>query len=474
MAPAAGRRTIHDADPLRPRLMTLTGTVGALATLGILVFPSARFAYHSPGFHVGLEVAAGLIAGLAAFLFFGRLKHNRLQANWALVYALLLSSAVNILLSAVPAMVDSESAGTFAVWAAVGGRLVAAASFVFAAYAPAEWVTKGEHIGYTVVAGVVVTIGVLGLVTIQAMPGVPAIDVVLDTTRPFISVHPSLLLVQLISMLLFTAAAFGFIRRSERTGDQLMRWLAAGALLAAFSRLHYVLFPSLYADWVYTGDILRLAFYVLLLLGAVGEIRRYWTGLADAATTDERRRIARDLHDGLAQELAYIAVQSRWLSNHGDDSGTTLRSITAAADRALDESRRAIAALTSTDDEPLDLALAQAAEEVADRVGTQVRLDLARVRPLQADAQEGLIRIAREAIANAGRHSGADEVLVRLSQNGSVRLEVTDEGRGFDPGEAPPDRYGLISMRERAEAMNAEFFVISSPGRGTTVEVALQ
>ena len=454
--------------------MTLTGVAGVLATGAVLLFPSVRFAYHSPGFHVGLEVAAGLIAGLAAFLFFGRLKHNRLQANWALVYALLLSAVVNVVLSAIPAMFADESFGAFAVWAAVGGRLVAAASFVFAAYAPTEWVTKGEHIGYTVVAGVAVTIGVIGLITVQALPGVSPVTVGGDASRPFIGAHPSILLVQLVAMLLFTAAAFGFIRRSERTGDQLMRWLAAGALLAAFSRLHYVLVPSLYSDWVYTGDILRLGFYALLLLGAVGEIRRYWGGLADAATTDERRRIARDLHDGLAQELAYIAVQTRWLSQHGDDGGETLRSVTAAAERALDESRRAIAALTRADDEPLDLALAQAAEEVADRVGTQVRLDLARVRPVEADAQEALLRIAREAIANAGRHSGAEEVLVRLSQNGSVRLEITDQGRGFDTDAAPQDRFGLISMRERAEALNAEFFVISSPGRGTTVEVALQ
>lgn len=455
--------------------MTITGWVGVLVTAAVFLFPSVGFAYYSPGFHVGLEVAAGLTAGLAAFLFFGRLKHNRLQANWALVYALLLSAVVNIGLSAVPAMIDPDNLGEFAMWAAVGGRLVAATSFVFAAYAPAEWVTKGEHIGYSVIGGVAVTVGALFLVTMRAVPSVPAVEAFSDTTGPVLSAHPSLVLIQMVAMLLFTAAAFGFIRRSERTGDELMRWLAAGALLAAFSRLHYVLFPSMYADWVYSGDLLRVGFYGLLLVGAIGEIRRYWEGLAAAATLDERRRIARDLHDGLAQELAYIAVQTRWMSNHGNDA-ETLRSVRAAADRALDESRRAIAALTrdNEDDEPLDVALAQAAEEVADRVGTQVRLDLDRVPAVDPDAQEALLRIAREAIANAGRHSGADEVLVRLSQNGHLRLEVTDEGRGFDPEDTPADRYGMVSMRERAEALNAEFLVTSSPGRGTTVEVAFQ
>lgn len=273
-------------------------------------------------------------------------------------------------------------------------------------------------------------------------------------------------------MLLFTAAAFGFIRRSERTGDELMRWLAAGALLAAFSRLHYALFPSLYSGWVYTGDFLRVGFYWLILTGAVAEIRRYWAGLASAAAADERRRIARDLHDGLAQELAYIAVQTRWLNNHQQDP-EALRSVSAAADRALDESRRAIAALTRSADEPLDVALAQAAEEVADRVNTTVRLDLQDVPPVDAEAREGLIRIAREAIANAGRHSGAEEVVVKLSANGAIRLQVSDLGVGFDTTAKAAGRFGLISMRERAEALNAEFVLTSSPGRGTNVEVAL-
>jgi len=262
------------------------------------------------------------------------------------------------------------------------------------------------------------------------------------------------------------------VMRSERSGDELMRWLAAGSLLAAFSRLHYIMFPSLYSEWVYSGDFLRLGFYVMLLAGAVGEIRRYWTGLARAAAVEERRRIARDLHDGLAQELAYIVSEVRWLTNHGGGA-STLRNVNAAADRALDESRRAIAALTRGDDESLDVALAQAAEEVADRVGTTVRLNLEPAPPIDATTQEALLRIAREAIANAGRHSNADEVVVDLSVNGSVRLRISDEGDGFDVAEVDDDRFGLVSMRERAEALNAEFLVISSPGRGTSVEVAL-
>jgi NarL family two-component system sensor histidine kinase LiaS len=129
--------------------------------------------------------------------------------------------------------------------------------------------------------------------------------------------------------------------------------------------------------------------------------------------------------------------------------------------------------LTRDVDVPLDVALAQAAEEVADRVGTDVRLELDTGAVVDAATREGLIRIAREAIANAGRHSHADEVVVHLSVNGQIRLRVADDGDGFDVDSVRPDRYGLVSMRERAKALNAEFEVTSSPGRGTSVEVAL-
>lgn len=106
------------------------------------MFPSVRFAYQSPGFHIALETAAGFIAALAAFLFLGRLKHNRRQGDWALVYALLLSAAVNIGLSAIPVIVGTSEAEGYSAWAAVGARLIAAASFAFAAFAPTEWLSK--------------------------------------------------------------------------------------------------------------------------------------------------------------------------------------------------------------------------------------------------------------------------------------------------------------------------------------------
>ena len=461
-------------DPLRPRLIILTAIAGLLATAAVLMFPAVRFSFRSPPFHVSLETAAALTAALAAFLFFGRLREHRLQSNWALVYALLVSALANLALSVVPLMiVNVPGLGRFSVWSSIIGRLLSAGAFAFAALAPSSWETRGRFVGASIVGAAMGTVAAVALATWALLPVLPQVLVrTPGLLENDLQAAPAIIALQILSLTLFTLAAFGFIRRSDRTGDELMRWLAAGSILAAFSRLHYLLYPSLYSGWVYSGDFLRLGFYALLLVGAVREIRRYWQDMARGAALEERRRIARDLHDGLAQELAYIATQTRWLRAH-DGDGETSRALNAAADRALDESRRAIAALTRDVDEPLDIALAQAAEEVADRVGTEIRLELEPGANVDAHTREGLIRIAREAIANAGRHSNAEEVLVRLSVNGQIRLEVADDGVGFVPDDVRPDRFGLVSMRERAESLNAEFLVTSSPGRGTSVEVAL-
>ena len=74
-----------------------------------------------------------------------------------------------------------------------------------------------------------------------------------------------------------------------------------------------MLFPSLYTDWLYTGDFLRTGAYLLLLIGAVSEIQHYWHVQAELAVLDDRRRLARELHDGVIQELAYIKSEGRAL-----------------------------------------------------------------------------------------------------------------------------------------------------------------
>jgi signal transduction histidine kinase len=282
------------------------------------------------------------------------------------------------------------------------------------------------------------------------------------------------LIVQLVTMLLYAFAAVGFVRARERTGDYLLDWFAIGSVLAAFSHLNYFLFPSLYSNWVYMGDFLRLGFYLVLLAGAAREISAYQRRMADTAALEERRRLARELHDGLAQELAFISTQSRWLAQGPPPDASRLDQLALAAARALDESRSAIAALTRPLDEPLEVALAQAAEEVAERVGVKVRLDLEPGVDVTPTTRAALLRIVREAVTNTARHAQASEVTVSLATDGRVHLRISDNGVGFDTTEKEQGwGFGLVSMRERAQAIGATLEVRSSRGEGTAIEVVI-
>lgn len=187
------------------------------------------------------------------------------------------------------------------------------------------------------------------------------------------------------------------------------------------------------------------------------------------AVTEERRRIARDLHDGLAQELAFIAAQARRL-----DDDERLRSIATAAERALDEARAAISALSRHAGEPLDVAIDTAARDVGGRLGVDVDLDLDRTVQVPPSAVEALARVVRESMGNAVRHGSASRVAVRLESGPPARLTVSDDGTGFDV-DAPrrPGSHGIVSMTERAAAVGGRVRVRSRPGHGTVVEVVL-
>ena len=218
----------------------------------------------------------------------------------------------------------------------------------------------------------------------------------------------------------------------------------------------------------------------LALLGTVVAVRgrrgRATDGRhVDAAVERERRRIARDIHDSLAQDLAFIAARVRALERDPTAS-VRLDHLAIAATRALEHSRTTISTLTRPLDEPLDAALARNATEVAARHGGHAKLRLQAGVVVPPATRESLVMILREAVANAMRHGRAGSVDVSLSQQSWLRLRVTDDGRGFDAAAraARPDAgFGLQSMEERAQALGGGLVVRSAPGAGTTIEVVL-
>jgi len=450
---------------MRIRLFTLAfaGAAAALTAAASLI-PGFTLAYSSPQLHIALETATALISFLVAYLVYGRFRERKRLDDLMLACALFLIATTSLVFSALPHTVPAEGARNFSVWASVGGAVLGAFTLALAAFAPAKRVSsprRASVIAALSCAGALVaTASIVALFADGVDPKIPLALSPDAAHRPILLGHHFLLGTQIVGVLLFIVAALGFIQRGERDNDELMRWFAAGAALSAFARFNYFLFPSLYSDWVFTGDFLRVGFCLLLLAGAAREIGSYWRRLASMAVLEERRRIARELHDGVAQELAYIVAES---------SGA----LAAAAERALDESRRAIAALTRPVDEPLEVALIQAAEEVAGRVGVQLRIEVCGGAEVSPDEREALIRIVREAITNAGRHGGAENVSVELTNGHGTLLRIADDGSGFDPRHTRVGGFGLVSMRERTEALGGRFRLSSEAGGGTSIEVRL-
>jgi len=448
----------------------ITAGVALSSIVVVAVAPPAMTAVDLPAMHPVLDSVGLVVSLLVTFLLGGRyLRTGRLD-DLLLVLGLACGAATNLVSTTVT--VANLNGVVLSAWAPALGQLASGTLLALGSLCPPRVlgqpptaVLRRAAFACLGFAGAILMLSIVlphlpTLAPASAVPGVP----------PLLDGPPGFLVMQLFMAIALALAALGFSRKAD-AGDGLAHWLALSCMLGAAGRIDYYLYPSLYTQWVSIGDLLRLGRFGVLLCGAALEIRGYWRSQTTAAVLEERRRMARDLHDGLAQELAYISLRAR----RADVTDPAMRQISAAADRALLDSRRAIAALSLPIDERFDVVLGRIAEETAARAGARVELDLDAVE-VEREQAEALIRIVSEAVLNATRHGGADRVVVELDKERGVQLRVRDNGNGFDPEEASARRapgFGLVSMRERAEAVGGEFSISSAPGGGALVEVRL-
>jgi len=274
-------------------------------------------------------------------------------------------------------------------------------------------------------------------------------------------------------------------------------WIAVFMLANVLGQLHQFGWPgSLPFIFLYGAGILFVAAFTLItiqsersrrrselllaeLQDAHEQLQAYAGQAEELAVAQERNRLARELHDSVAQTLYGLALQSeaaarKLAAGHLDQVADDLRFFRTSAQQTLQEIRLLIFELRPPilDDVGLAAALRDRIEAVERRSGIAVRLELEEVGELPAQVETALYRIAQEALNNVLKHAAAGRVTLSLSRSGeALRLTIADDGRGFDPETAAQRGYGLASMRERAEQAGGTVILSSVPGEGTTLTV---
>ncbi|GGZ39690.1 histidine kinase [Streptomyces inusitatus] len=199
----------------------------------------------------------------------------------------------------------------------------------------------------------------------------------------------------------------------------------------------------------------------------------------EAGVADERRRLAAEIHDTIAQGLTGVIAQLQVVSSTADPdlAQEHLGRAQALARRSLGEARRSVQNLSpaALEHDTLSRALEKTVGEWSEHTGVTARFTVTGTEePLHGEVAATLLRIAQEALANTARHARAERAGVTLSyMDDEVTLDIRDDGRGFDPLAAVPRTgsggFGLDGMRARAERIAGALAVESEPGQGTAI-----
>jgi len=442
-------------------LVALLGSATAL----FLTNPALRNTYELPEGRLVLDTAVVLAATIVAILAGVRFSVEGRILDLLLAAGFFLAGAGTLAFSVIPVL-GGEPQGAPEAWAAIGARLLAATLIALAPLVPAPRIVARTRV---LLVGIAILLGALLAVWLP-LRAFDARLSLLDASGGGERVPELTIAISLLALLALLAV-LGFGIRYRSRGEDLDSWLALAATLTLFAELHYVLTPRLSTHFISQGDFLRLLSYGILLVGV-------WRAISFAefgrAVAEERARVAREIHDGLAQYLFAVSTHASMLET-GAPLEQTLPKLKEAAAAAQQEARFAVLALSSASGSAsFDAALRRYVEFLTADGELEVDVEIDPAILLAPDEQIEVFRIVQEGLANVRKHAGARRAEVWIGQRLGRRIvSVRDDGVGFDGGEAAAGQ-GLKNMRLRATTIEGGFELRSQPGRGTALEVVLR
>ena len=482
----------------------LAGVVVALTLISVAALPGQPLAIRSSNLDLVLNTLTALAAAGAAALAWIRYRIEReLSAVYECSAFLVLFSTrallIGIALGGHPERIglSLEAPAQWPIYAWTLARVATAILLILAAAASLHGTRRFP------VPVVALTIGPAALV-LAAIAMLPAIEMtlprlvgpsVLDTLRGSMSgavgMDPPGLAIQALVALFYLRGAQLYRDSYRQRGRRYAGYISIALLVAAFSQLHWAILPGIYQGIVTADDLLRATFSVILLLGIDAQSRADVRALrlanarlhalrradADRAALEASARLAREVHDGLSQDLWLAKLKQGRLDRMPGLSGEArglVGELGDAIDRALVGARSVLATMRGgTDAASIAESLERAADDFTERSGIRTAFTSTGTPPaLPSRTTAELLRIVTEAMTNVQKHADATVVRVAATWSASAfSISVTDNGRGFDPTAADPSTYGIRGMRERAQLIGGEVEIVSRPKDGTQVTV---
>jgi signal transduction histidine kinase len=442
----------------------LAGLLGASLAL-FVTHPALRTRFDLPELRLVLQTTMTLAGLLVAVLAAARYAVEGRRVDLLLATGFFVTSLSNAAFTIAPRFGGHEIAAPEA-WSGLIGAILGTALIAAAPLSRGRSKYRDWAIANAVAAA--------GITLFVAWSLLRALGTALPALSPPVSEPQPFYLTGALALQAFVAliAVVGWGARFLRRGDDLARWLALGFTLMLFAALYLVFQPLLATTYVSQSDFLRMLAYAVMLVGAWRAIQFAEFGRAVA---EERARVAREIHDGLAQYLFAVSTHASMLEA-GAPIETTVPRLKEAAVLAQQEARFAILALSSASGTaPFDAALRRYVDFLVADGALEVDLDVDTAIRLAPDEQIEIFRIVQEGLANVRKHANATraEVTIGARAFGERFVEIRDDGDGFD-GEEQDAGQGLKNMRARAESIEGGFSLRSAPGTGTALEVVLR